>query len=152
MSSKEARVCLGSRRGRWTFNNTQKREPQMVRVRVLLTFLFISAWAIPLANAAPATCPSSGTYATLMGLNTAGGCTIDNLLSSFTFASTDTGGATSTRLQCADFSRQPVQSGSPTLELKNVTQILPFQYDCQVSRFILQTIVKDGLDIGFTRR
>ena len=82
----------------------------MVRVLVLLTFLFISAWAIPLANAAPATCPGSGTYATLMGLNTAGGCTIDNLLfSSFTFASTATGGAISTRLQCADFSRQPVQ-------------------------------------------
>ena len=67
----------------------------MVRVLVLLTFLFISAWAIPLANAATATCPSSGTYATLMGLNTAGGCSIDNLLfSNFTFASTATGGAT----------------------------------------------------------
>jgi len=60
-----------------------------------LTFVFISACAIPLANAAPATCPSSGTYATLMGLNTAGGCTIDNLVfSNFTFASTATGGAT----------------------------------------------------------
>src|SRR5215475_3694982 len=67
----------------------------MVRVLVFLTFLFISAWAIPLANAAPATCPSSGTYATLMGLNTAGGCTIDNLrFSNFTFVSTVTGGAT----------------------------------------------------------
>src|SRR5215475_12782344 len=67
----------------------------MVRVLVFLTFLFISAWAIPLANAAPATCPSSGTYATLMGLNTAGGCTIDNLrFSNFTFVSTATGGAT----------------------------------------------------------
>jgi hypothetical protein len=63
-------------------------------MRHYLTFVFISAWAIPLGNAAPATCPSSGTYGTLMGLNTAGGCTIDNLLfSNFTFASTATGGA-----------------------------------------------------------
>jgi hypothetical protein len=64
-------------------------------MRHYLTVVLISTWAIPLGNAAPTTCPSSGTYGTLMGLNTAGGCTIDNLrFSNFTFASTATGGAT----------------------------------------------------------
>jgi hypothetical protein len=62
--------------------------------RFFATLVLIATYSAFPANAATVTCPTVGTYDTLMGLNSAGGCTIDNLVfSNFTFASTQTNGA-----------------------------------------------------------
>ncbi|HKE25385.1 MAG TPA: hypothetical protein VKB88_23665 [Bryobacteraceae bacterium] len=60
-----------------------------------LVAALVCLWSgVSCLKAAPAPCPSTGTYATLMNLNSAGGCTVDALVfSNFTFSSSQINGA-----------------------------------------------------------
>ena len=68
--------------------------PETTMRRSFATAVLVCMYGISCANATPVACPTAGTYATLISLNSAGGCTIDNLLfSDFTFSSSQTNGA-----------------------------------------------------------